>query len=149
MVKSYAQTSSSSSSSSSAAIAASINNSNNSYRGGNARPSSSVAVSATGGGGGGPSALLSSSNRDTAATALAKKLIMSEIDPLRSGLHTAYGGGLEKLILEMICCGRLQWERDVMAFVSCTLMSVQQPADKVRAACILSCVRTSPRIQRC
>jgi hypothetical protein len=67
--------------------------------------------------------------------ALAKRLIVSDIDPLRSSLHTAYGGGLEKLILELICCGRLQWERDVAEFVRCTLMHVQQPGHMVRNCC--------------
>jgi replicative superfamily II helicase len=54
-------------------------------------------------------------------------LIASDIEPLISSLHTAYGGGLEKLILEMICCGRLTRKNDVNNFIKCTLMYIQQP----------------------
>jgi hypothetical protein len=36
------------------------------------------------------------------------------------------GGGLEKLLLEMIVCGRLTREDQVLQFISCTLFHVQQ-----------------------
>ena len=41
------------------------------------------------------------------------------------------GGGLEKLLLEMVSCGRLRNESAVMAFVDCTLMRVQQDYSNV------------------
>lgn len=57
---------------------------------------------------------------------VATMLLTADLDPLCSNLHLAQGGGLEKLLLEMISCGRLHRESDVMKFVDCTLMKVQQ-----------------------
>lgn len=37
------------------------------------------------------------------------------------------GGGLEKLLLEMVSCGRLKLQSDVSDFIDCTLMRTQQP----------------------
>ena len=61
----------------------------------------------------------------------AKQLICSELDPLKSVLHSTETGGLEKLLLELICYGKLQHEIDVESFVTCTLMSVQHFIEEV------------------
>eukprot|EP01034_Spumella_vulgaris_P021378 gene21378-27408_t len=61
----------------------------------------------------------------------AQHLLTADLDPLVSTLHVAHGGGLEKLLLEMVSCGRLVREAQVMDFVDCTLMKVQQPSDKI------------------
>ena len=63
---------------------------------------------------------------------MAVHLVTAELDPLMSHLHKAHGGGLEKLILEMISCGRLKIEKEVDAFVDCTLMRTQLTEDTVR-----------------
>lgn len=62
---------------------------------------------------------------------LAQHLMTADLDPLVSNLHLASGGGLEKLLLELITCGRLTKESQVLDFVKCTLMHTQQPYDKV------------------
>lgn len=62
---------------------------------------------------------------------LCQSLITSKLEPLRSNLHLAYGGGLEKLLLEMIACGRITHDREVLPFVQCSLMFVQIPRDEV------------------
>ncbi len=62
---------------------------------------------------------------------IAQHLLTADLDPLVSTLHVASGGGLEKLLLEMVSCGRLTREAQVLEFVDCTLMKVQQPQDKV------------------
>jgi replicative superfamily II helicase len=71
---------------------------------------------------------------------LAHHLLTADLDPLISTLHVAQGGGLEKLLLEMISCGRLVRETHVMDFVDCTLMKVQQPKDKVQSATVITYV---------
>lgn len=63
---------------------------------------------------------------------IAKRLLACELEPLQSSLHTANGGGLEKLLLELVCCGRLTHEEEVEAFVRCTLMNVQHERENVR-----------------
>ena len=55
----------------------------------------------------------------------AQRLMTADMEPLRSGLPAAYGGGLEKLLLELVSCGRLVKEDQVLPFVDCTLMRVQ------------------------
>ena len=62
---------------------------------------------------------------------LAINLITAELDPLISTLHIGNGGGLEKLLLEMISCNRLSREQDIHRFINCTLMNVQQPESLV------------------
>ena len=62
---------------------------------------------------------------------VAINLVTADLDPLISTLHIGNGGGLEKLLLEMISCNRLKKEQDVSHFISCTLMKVQQPIDLV------------------
>jgi hypothetical protein len=54
------------------------------------------------------------------------------VEPLTSTLHKANGGGLEKLVLEMISCGRLKSDDEVKEFVKCTLMTIQQPVQLVQ-----------------
>lgn len=56
---------------------------------------------------------------------LAARLCTAAIEPLRSALKVASGGGLEKLLLEMISCRRLTRLEDVDIFVACTLLYVQ------------------------
>ncbi len=58
-------------------------------------------------------------------------LLTAEIEPLRSSLHLGHGGGIEKLLLEMITCGRLTKESNVMEFIQCTLMSTQLSQEQV------------------
>ncbi len=65
----------------------------------------------------------------------ASHLLTADLDPLVSTLHEAAGGGLEKLLLEMVSCGRLAKETQVLDFVACTLMRVQQPHAKVSRRC--------------
>ncbi len=77
-------------------------------------------------------AVLMIANGNRVEKELARHLLTADLDPLVSTLHVAHGGGLEKLLLEMVSCGRLTKESQVMDFVSCTLMTVQQPYDKVR-----------------
>lgn len=48
---------------------------------------------------------------------LAKHLMCGEIESLCSALHKGYGGGLEKLILELVCTGRIVDEEFVSLFV--------------------------------
>jgi hypothetical protein len=50
---------------------------------------------------------------------------------LKSSLHLGNGGGIEKLLLEMISCGRLKEETSVMDFIHCTLMNTQLPGEQV------------------
>jgi hypothetical protein len=58
-------------------------------------------------------------------------LLTAELDPLVSNLHVGAGGGLEKLLLEMISCGRLTKENDIQNFIDCTLYKQQQPNETV------------------
>ena len=62
----------------------------------------------------------------------ASSLILSDMPPLLSRLHEAGAGGLEKLILEIICFGRgVRTEADAFKFVECTLLGVQKPKENV------------------
>jgi hypothetical protein len=58
-------------------------------------------------------------------------LLTGELEPLKSSLHLGNGGGIEKLLLEMISCGRLREETAVMDFIRCTLMNTQVPGEQV------------------
>ena len=60
---------------------------------------------------------------------LAKHLMTSDLDPLYSQLHQGVGGGLEKLLLEMICCNKIQQFDQIQNFIACTLL-FQQASDK-------------------
>lgn len=62
---------------------------------------------------------------------LAGYLVTSPMPALESTLHSAHGGGLEKLLLEMVHCNKLNSLSSVTEFVKCTLLMVQQPAEKV------------------
>jgi hypothetical protein len=79
-------------------------------------------------------------NGNKTERAIADHLLTADLDPLLSSLHIGAGGGLEKLLLEMVSCGRLQNESQVMRFIDCTLMRVQHPAAEVRVSphCALS-----------
>jgi replicative superfamily II helicase len=63
---------------------------------------------------------------------LALKLMTAPIEPTLSSLNAFNGRGLVKLLLEMICCGRLSHESAVMEFISFTLMNLQHAAEEVR-----------------
>ena len=56
---------------------------------------------------------------------LAANLCIASNDPLLSSLHRGYGGGVEKLLLDMITCGRLQTSSEAHIFMKSTLMSCQ------------------------
>ena len=62
---------------------------------------------------------------------LALTLVTSPVEPLQSVLFKGEGGGLEKLLLEMICCERLVSETDLQAFIECTLLHIQHPPAQV------------------
>lgn len=68
---------------------------------------------------------------NTEATNLCKKIMCADIEKLTSSIHLGAGGGIEKLLLEMICCGRLTDTRHIHDFVRCTLMCVQHPSEMV------------------
>lgn len=59
-------------------------------------------------------------------------LLNGELDPLKSSLHCGYGGGIEKLLLEMIVSGRLICEDQVKNFINCSLMSIQLLEEQVK-----------------
>lgn len=61
-------------------------------------------------------------------------LLTSELEPLISSLPQGHGGGIEKLLLEMITCGRLTRESSVMEFIACTLMYRQFPFPTIKEA---------------
>eukprot|EP01033_Poteriospumella_lacustris_P006494 gene6494-4673_t len=60
------------------------------------------------------------------------KLLTSPLDPLQSSLREGYGGGIEKLLLEMIVCRRLTHEAAVLPFMHATLFATQYAADDVQ-----------------
>ena len=62
---------------------------------------------------------------------LALTFVTSPVEPLQSVLFKGEGGGLEKLLLEMICCERLVSETDLQAFIECTLLHIQHPPGQV------------------
>jgi hypothetical protein len=70
---------------------------------------------------------------------VADHLLTADLDPLRSCLHIGAGGGLEKLLLEMVSCGRLCKESEVLRFIDCTLMRVQQDYTAVSLICVFYC----------
>lgn len=54
--------------------------------------------------------------------ALARRLVTGDIDPLLSSLHLGAGGGLEKLLLEMVVCKKLASDDEALEFVTHTLL---------------------------
>lgn len=56
---------------------------------------------------------------------LCQHLLVSDIEPLTSNLHLGSGGGIEKLLLEMITTNCLKHEREILSFIKCTLFSTQ------------------------
>lgn len=60
-----------------------------------------------------------------------ENLLVGDIEPLKSNLHNGYGGGLEKLLLEMITTNRLKHEKDVVSFIKCTLMWFQHNSNDI------------------
>ena len=59
-------------------------------------------------------------------------IMSSNLEPLRSNLHLGYGGGIEKLLLEMMCCDYIQSESELKCFILETLMSKQYPLIEVK-----------------
>ena len=53
---------------------------------------------------------------------LARQLLTGDIDPLLSSLHLGTGGGLEKLLLELVACRKLSSEQQAFDFVKSTLL---------------------------
>ena len=70
---------------------------------------------------------------------LAKHLITSDLELLKSSLSEGYGGGIEKLLLEMICCDKLKHSNQVSEFIKCTLYYVQT-TDKQQVSTLYSFV---------
>jgi len=62
-------------------------------------------------------------NDGPAERAAAAALVAKDLDPLASRLHDARGGGLHKLLLEMVCLGRLRRVGDVPAFTQVGLVA--------------------------
>ena len=62
----------------------------------------------------------------------AYRILTSDLEPLQSTLHHASGGGLEKLLLELISCKRLERETEVSKFIECTLMNAQLSEEHVK-----------------
>jgi replicative superfamily II helicase len=62
-----------------------------------------------------------------------QNLIIGDLDPLESSLHLGCGGGIEKLLLEMVVSRRICDESELMSFVKCSLMSIQLPHTKVQS----------------
>jgi hypothetical protein len=58
---------------------------------------------------------------------LAMTLVSAPLDPLQSSLQIGSGGGIEKLLLDLIYCQRMKTRQDLNSFVVCTLMNVQHP----------------------
>ena len=58
-------------------------------------------------------------------------LVTGELEPLQSNLQHGYGGGIHKLLLELIYCGRIRTIDDIALFVSWTLMAIQYPSEDV------------------
>lgn len=58
-------------------------------------------------------------------------LMTGELAPLKSSLHLGAGGGIEKLLLELICCERIRYMRDIELFMRCTLLTTQNTPEEV------------------
>lgn len=69
---------------------------------------------------------------------LAITLSSAPLDPLQSSLQIGAGGGIEKLLLELIYCQRIKSIEDIEHFIVCTLMSVQHPRESVIPCVFLS-----------
>lgn len=61
-------------------------------------------------------------------------LFTAGLPPLCSALLDGSGGGVERIILEMICAGALETEEDVHKFMSNTLFAQQTPKERVQTA---------------
>lgn len=62
---------------------------------------------------------------------LGTKLLVADLNPLTTSLHEGVGGGIEKLLLEMIYCEKLIQPTQIALFMMCTLLYVQQSQDEV------------------
>lgn len=62
---------------------------------------------------------------------IADHLINDDIEPLVTSLDYSQGGGVEKLILEMISCGKIKYENQIQEFLNCTLLYVQKGKEKI------------------
>ena len=74
---------------------------------------------------------------------IAYSLLTSAIEPLQSALKDAMGGGIEKLLLDLICSGRLSSERNLIQFMRCTLLAQQYPEEEVLKTSFVSTIRFS------
>lgn len=63
---------------------------------------------------------------------LALNLMTRDVDPLVSKLQEGLGGGIEKLILELVCCHKLKNYNDVEKYISCTLMFTQNDINLIK-----------------
>jgi DNA polymerase theta len=63
---------------------------------------------------------------------LALDLMTRDVDPLVSKLQEGQGGGIEKLILELVCCHKLRNYNDVEKYISCTLMYTQNDINLIK-----------------
>ena len=79
-------------------------------------------------------------NDGPAERAAAAALVAKDLDPLASRLHDARGGGLHKLLLEMVCLGRLRRVGDVPAFtqVGLVMQSQWSPPGSCAGRCLIS-----------
>ena len=62
---------------------------------------------------------------------LAASLCVGSLPPLLSSLHLGSGGGVEKVLLDLICCRRLRYQKEVAKFMECTLFACQHGTDLV------------------
>lgn len=82
----------------------------------------------------GEAILMIPSNKSSSSSSsieFAGRLINGEITPLKTSLHEGKGGGIEKLILEMISCRKITSYDQIPEFIRCTLFSVQHPNTEV------------------
>lgn len=68
---------------------------------------------------------------DAKIASLCEQLLTSELDPLMSSLSKGNGGGIEKLLLEMISFGKLSKMDQIMKFMECTLYWKQNSVENV------------------
>ena len=87
-------------------------------------------------------AILVASNfkNDSTERVRVMELMTGDVDPLKSNLHQGRGGGLEKLLLDVIAFSgnnkdvrQLDSEEKIEAFIACTLLNRQYPATAVKA----------------
>ena len=60
---------------------------------------------------------------------LCGELFHGKLAPLESALHHGYGGGIEKLLLDIIACRKIKCESQLESFMKCTLLWTQKSID--------------------